>query len=652
MGQQRAAQEMGARTTPPTPSARGDGGMGGRSRGNAQTTPGAMGTTSTPSARGGRGGGGGGKGREHAQISSARGLALASSARGGGGGGRRGNAQTLGARATPAQSSARRLRERAIQQREEEALDANRSIKLYRHLYYNCILKDGDDAQAFAQKVSANQTRMDRNMSQLHVHGYNLSKVIDSKPILMQAARYGKTNICTKLVQMGCDINMANSDNGNTAMHCAAFFGHPDTLDALISLPAARVEGNLNFGAYDISMLAMMGYKKFIYDARAAKSKEHDPFHVCYDSKKARPPYEKVFEILWKKFPHVNWQISADRYAQILDDMPKSRAKRCHSRLMSLVQHGDHPQDVEAVLAGTYSAQETQSLADCSTNRLYIDGFDVSTMDPEIPLVVHAAKFGRTRIVEALVKMGCCINTQCSVLGNNALHAAAFYGHVETVKSLVSLGADLKALNKRGLNAGQMASKGMSQYNDSRHTSISRLNRDNPFHVCFDFNGSGTKPNHHGVLSCIGPLLAAVGMTASMPLPAASATSSCDRTSRAVLASSAAAVRRPGDSARTTAAPRGQQSHACTMPQSNVPEAPRGLLHVRRMQATRPSEKECYRAYDDIERYENLASYHLRRSSARTSARDDDGDYGDDDAVYYKPRDVKKLFKKQHRHEL
>eukprot|EP00658_Telonema_sp_P-2_P004122 TRINITY_DN11545_c0_g1_i5.p1 TRINITY_DN11545_c0_g1~~TRINITY_DN11545_c0_g1_i5.p1 ORF type:complete len:157 (+),score=24.86 TRINITY_DN11545_c0_g1_i5:216-686(+) len=67
-----------------------------------------------------------------------------------------------------------------------------------------------------------------------------------------------------------------------------------------------------------------------------------------------------------------------------------------------------------------------------------------------------AAKHDDFNLVSSLIFNGCPVELRDHV-GNTALHVAAMAGHLATVERLVYSGADPNAVNRKGLNAGQLA---------------------------------------------------------------------------------------------------------------------------------------------------------------------------------------------------
>jgi ankyrin repeat protein len=68
------------------------------------------------------------------------------------------------------------------------------------------------------------------------------------------------------------------------------------------------------------------------------------------------------------------------------------------------------------------------------------------------PVLVYAARVGSADVVELLVKRGIPVDTQCQDKSTALLHASLF-GNMGVIKRLISLGADIHAEDKRGMNA-------------------------------------------------------------------------------------------------------------------------------------------------------------------------------------------------------
>ncbi len=68
--------------------------------------------------------------------------------------------------------------------------------------------------------------------------------IIAGNPLLVKAARYGRITLVNKLVGMGCDVNITctRTENlsGKSPLHEAAFFGHAETVAAILG-SGARV---------------------------------------------------------------------------------------------------------------------------------------------------------------------------------------------------------------------------------------------------------------------------------------------------------------------------------------------------------------------------------------------------------------------------
>ncbi len=68
------------------------------------------------------------------------------------------------------------------------------------------------------------------------------------------------------------------------------------------------------------------------------------------------------------------------------------------------------------------------------------------------PVLVYAARVSSADVVELLVKRGIPVDTQCQDKSTPLLHASLF-GNMGVIKRLISLGADVHAEDKRGMNA-------------------------------------------------------------------------------------------------------------------------------------------------------------------------------------------------------
>jgi ankyrin repeat protein len=347
------------------------------------------------------------------------------------------------------------------------------SEQVYWQLFEKFILKDHDNANHFADEIARAQTPRDACISQLHVGGEDVSADSSKKPLLVQAARFGRTKIVERLVEMQCDVNIRDAGNGNTALHCAAFFGHPETVEALIRL-GARFKDMRNDTGFSVARMAFVGREKFVMDEREeyrdSDSKwHHDPFFVCFDLKHTWPRYDQVSEILSLYYPSI----------PRLKITSVSRARRLRFRLYSryILADDDNAKSFAADIA------RAQNPSERSRGPLIVGDVDISC-PMEVgdiydgPLLIGAAMYGKTKIVKKLVEMSCDINIKFDE--NTALNEAAYWGHAETFGALMKLGAYVDSEDIL-----EWVEKGREHYLDYGDRNDDEP-MTHPFRVCFD----------------------------------------------------------------------------------------------------------------------------------------------------------------------
>jgi ankyrin repeat protein len=75
-----------------------------------------------------------------------------------------------------------------------------------------------------------------------------------------------------------------------------------------------------------------------------------------------------------------------------------------------------------------------------------------------IPAICSASKGGNNKMIEYLLSVGANINAK-NMNGQNAIHLAAYFVKLETMKLLVSLGCDFNAKNGDGKTPLQVVQK-------------------------------------------------------------------------------------------------------------------------------------------------------------------------------------------------
>jgi hypothetical protein len=105
--------------------------------------------------------------------------------------------------------------------------DSNEAMKKYLQLCN--IIQKSDDDEAFIAALSPATNSQAR-----YYAGYDFSSWPGKKPILLEAASYGATKICTRLLEdYKFDVNVIGKDS-LTALHYASFYGHPATVKVLL----------------------------------------------------------------------------------------------------------------------------------------------------------------------------------------------------------------------------------------------------------------------------------------------------------------------------------------------------------------------------------------------------------------------------------
>jgi len=290
------------------------------------------------------------------------------------------------------------------------------------------------------------------------------------------AALSGDVDLCRLLLDHRADVN-AQDHRNNTALIIAATLGHHEIVSMLL-----EAEGI----AKDI--INQVGYTALMCAAQEGKLQ-------CAEDLIKAGANKTIAAEGWTALSLAIEKGHAQVAAKILENDPSLKASHGAQALHAAVKKGDEATltalldiglDVNAYAEGktllTYAAElgnasMTDLLlkkgANCAlldskkmsplliatteghedTARVLINGgANVNEEHPTLhrSLLLHAASLGRAEIVASLIRGGA-HPTSTNSSGATALHLAIMGMHLDTVRTLLALGADPKARDKRGL---------------------------------------------------------------------------------------------------------------------------------------------------------------------------------------------------------
>jgi ankyrin repeat protein len=88
---------------------------------------------------------------------------------------------------------------------------------------------------------------------------------------------------------------------------------------------------------------------------------------------------------------------------------------------------------------------------------------DVDCKEHGFPAICGAAEYRNCKMIEYLISVGANVNAKEKYIKWNALHYAAAFAGMETVKVLISLGCDFKAKDNSGTTPLHLAQKRKEQ---------------------------------------------------------------------------------------------------------------------------------------------------------------------------------------------
>ena len=279
----------------------------------------------------------------------------------------------------------------------------------------------------------------------------------------MYAAMNGHTKMLKTLIEKkGVSVNEENQETGDTLLIYAAMNGHTDIVKYLIS-KKATVDAKNEKGHTAATLAAMNGYTEILndlidngVDVNAKNEKTGDTL-LMYAALCGRTDTVKY---LISKNADVNAKnketgMTAAIYA----------AKSGHTEILKYLI--DNGVDVNAKDKKTGDTllhtllMHAISEGKVDTVRYLIEekGVDISKEDETGKTeAMYAAMCGNTEKLRTLIEeKGIDVNTKNEKTNNTLLIYAAMHGHVDTIKYLISKGANLNATNKYGYSADTYA---------------------------------------------------------------------------------------------------------------------------------------------------------------------------------------------------
>ncbi|CAF2157042.1 unnamed protein product [Rotaria magnacalcarata] len=310
------------------------------------------------------------------------------------------------------------------------------------------------------------------------------------------AARACNVEGVYSLIEQGADPDLPQR-TGSTALHVAAFYGHPEIVRCLLECGAnyqlENDHGNMpEDEAYDHEVekvFAELKQKPFIQAAtnqlawfknNIQNIREH--IDTQYHTQR-----QTLLQCACKKgyFELAKWLI-AERSAKLdivdinLNSALHLAAYGGHESIVEyLLNHGANSTlinkwgmtaEQEGIIRGKKITNLFRSMREQNMFQMAIHGADWwfqyhfdgnkcnAVDDQGTSLLYLACRFGKTNVAKVLLDKGANINVQIPGNCSTPLHGAAFNGHVSTVELLISRGADLSIRNQYDATALEEAS--------------------------------------------------------------------------------------------------------------------------------------------------------------------------------------------------
>jgi len=265
---------------------------------------------------------------------------------------------------------------------------------------------------------------------------------------LHAAAASGDRQAVEDLLAKGADVN-AKSELGASALHTAAVYGHKQIAELLIE-KGADVNATAERSLWDEGMTALHGScikgQKGVAelliargaDVNAKTKNGYTPLHIA-----ATGGHKDVAEVLIAKGADVN---AKDNYGRPPLSLAKNRSRTEVVELLRKYGAKDESS------AGANSAKPTKSLhqaaadGDIEQVKLLIrNGADVNATvgkRAKTPLI-DAVSYGHADIVEVLLANGAKVDMADNLGRTPLIHALVTRDSIETVRALISAGADV-----------------------------------------------------------------------------------------------------------------------------------------------------------------------------------------------------------------
>ena len=279
----------------------------------------------------------------------------------------------------------------------------------------------------------------------------------------MYAARYGRTKMLKTLIEKkGVSVNEENKDTYDTLLIYAAKNGHTDIVRYLIS-QHATVDAENEKGHTAATYAAMNGYTEILNDlidngvSVDAKNEKTGDTLLMYA---ALCGWTDTVRYLISRGANVNAKnektgMTAAIYA----------AKSGHTEILKdLIDHGvdvnaKNEKTGDTLLHTLLIHAVSEGKVDTVRYLIEEKGVDIYKEDETgKTAAMYAAMCGDTEKLRTLIKeKGIDVNTKNEKTNNTLLIYAAMHGHKNTIKYLISKGANLNATNKYGYSADTYA---------------------------------------------------------------------------------------------------------------------------------------------------------------------------------------------------
>ena len=274
--------------------------------------------------------------------------------------------------------------------------------------------------------------------------------------VLMAAAFEGSVRVMTVLLERGANLNRVG-ENGDSAIHLAAFGGHPGAVSLLIQYRADINVRRSSDGTTPLFAAAAQGHFSTVDTLIRAGASLSTASTVTGSFPLMAATVKNHYEVV-KHLLHFEADVNQVNLKNGTNALYCAALQRNRHIMETLVAHGaevnSHNEE------WTTLSLIVRSRCEYIVHEVLRCGAKVNVVNPGnggTPLST-AAEIGDEDLVEELLDRGANINQVADEHGNSSLHIAAAKGHDKVLALLLNRRADPNQLNHYGCNALHMLS--------------------------------------------------------------------------------------------------------------------------------------------------------------------------------------------------